>query len=444
MDDIATHIYLRDTRDRVIDLLGFGETYPLRDLPVDVMHLLVPKGSTASIPIDASQRDCIYSLWEREADKPITRMENGAAVPLEGTQGTGKTITLDSPIITESTSFRVRSTRIGGSEDCWDYLLVLVEVKTGINRQLQAEIVTGTWLDPTVDVHTPLDVRLIPYGTPVKVRIKYSQKGAQYSLVRAEDGATISESDVAGTYVPIELTTAPMFVDTDIRIRILQPVAGEPEPEDIFADIVLPVVVTPKLDSLVFVEGTHIVDYAAAATIVITDTQVDIRYELYGRRLDATDFAPGPSDTTVDVAGAADDIYTVKRPDDTPQWKLLPGFSPLSASIAGNGGDLKIPAGTFDEDTLIQVRALKTKKMPSGHVVTFSVPLQNVAVVLARPNPAPALHFEVLWRSGSTSGALRMTGGQRGVSYHLSKSAGGAEVGSAGYFYDRYGTSPDR
>ena len=29
-----THIHVRDARDRLIDLLGIGQTYPLRDLAV--------------------------------------------------------------------------------------------------------------------------------------------------------------------------------------------------------------------------------------------------------------------------------------------------------------------------------------------------------------------------------------------------------------------------
>ena len=48
-------IRLRGSRDRLVDLLGFGETYPLQDVSVRAEDLIVPIGTTAKIPVDPGQ-----------------------------------------------------------------------------------------------------------------------------------------------------------------------------------------------------------------------------------------------------------------------------------------------------------------------------------------------------------------------------------------------------
>jgi hypothetical protein len=451
MADVKKHHHLRDRRDRLIDLLGLGETYPLRDLPVAVERLVVPKGTAAGIPILGSQRDCTYALWERETEQPAKRTKDGALVPAEE-PGNGESILLLSANVSQDIAYRIRSTRQRPAPtDRWVYLLDVAEIKTGFNAKLDARVLSGDWLDPTIEKPTPADTRVVDYGTKVEVEVQYSQNGVKYRLVSIENGVEeiLSESDVAGDFKTILLHTKPLFRNADIRIRVFRTVNvdGQPVVEQTLLDVVLPVVVRPSVDSSVSVEGAHILDHKQTATILIQNTQLDVVYRLYARRLETPDFLRqgAPEATSVEVTGEGQNVFTVQRPEHTSAWELLPGFDLKSEAVSGNGATLRMTAtGTFDDDTLIQVRAEKTISRPGKDPIALNIPLRQVAVLLVRPNPAPLLRLQVLMAGNTTSGALRMIGGQPGVFYHLSSSAGGADLGRTGFFYERYGTNPDK
>ena len=157
MADVKKHIYLRDTRDRLLDLLGLGETYPVRDLPVGE-RLKVPYGSGAKIPVPASQRDCVYSLWSRAHETPVTRASGGAAAPCAA-HGTGGTILIESPGITESTGYRIRALR--ETTGRWDYLHEVPEITVGLDTRTLARVLTGAWLDERLDAHAASDARVV-------------------------------------------------------------------------------------------------------------------------------------------------------------------------------------------------------------------------------------------------------------------------------------------
>src|SRR4026207_903313 len=102
---IAKHIYARAARDRIIDLLGIGETYPVRDVTVDEEQLTVDfegpsssqtgpaprrppcgSGGPSSFQSEPAQVDVDYALYEHgEPVTPpgeVTRV--GQVVALEG------------------------------------------------------------------------------------------------------------------------------------------------------------------------------------------------------------------------------------------------------------------------------------------------------------------------------------------------------------------------
>ncbi len=54
---VTTQILLRAARDRVIDLLGLGETYPLQDTAVSADRLTVAFDTSAKINIFPGQTD---------------------------------------------------------------------------------------------------------------------------------------------------------------------------------------------------------------------------------------------------------------------------------------------------------------------------------------------------------------------------------------------------
>ena len=64
-DPLTPTIALRDARDRLIDLLGIGESYPLQDLAVaDPGLMMVGYGRSASITVEQSQLGVDYALYE--------------------------------------------------------------------------------------------------------------------------------------------------------------------------------------------------------------------------------------------------------------------------------------------------------------------------------------------------------------------------------------------
>ena len=96
---IPTHLHLRDTRDKLIDLLGFGETYPLQDVTVSAW-VKVPFGDPATISIEPGQPDVEY-----EIHKDGTRVDSTAS-------WTGDKLELEILSITEDVTYRILGGKI--------------------------------------------------------------------------------------------------------------------------------------------------------------------------------------------------------------------------------------------------------------------------------------------------------------------------------------------
>jgi hypothetical protein len=91
----TSHIQLRDARDRIIDLLAIGQTYPLQDLAVPDDQLTVAFNTEAQIPIEESQEGVLYQLHDdhQEVKRPskntpeemisIRALGNGSRIALE-------------------------------------------------------------------------------------------------------------------------------------------------------------------------------------------------------------------------------------------------------------------------------------------------------------------------------------------------------------------------
>ena len=71
---VTTHIQLRDARDRLLDLLGIGQTYPLRDLVVHDEQLTVTVNSTAKAIGMAHQIRGAWNVITRQSEKNPSMM----------------------------------------------------------------------------------------------------------------------------------------------------------------------------------------------------------------------------------------------------------------------------------------------------------------------------------------------------------------------------------
>ena len=84
----SKNLGLRDSRDRIVDLLGLGETYPLREVSLTA-ELKVPFGANARLIADPSQAHVRYELRDHNGDGPPERPE----APLERLDGDGVVFT---------------------------------------------------------------------------------------------------------------------------------------------------------------------------------------------------------------------------------------------------------------------------------------------------------------------------------------------------------------
>ena len=197
------HIQMRDARDRLLELLGIGQTYPLQDLPVRAEQPLVALDTAARIAIDHSQQGVWYQLRETDGT-PVSRTptgEKGGGVPVEA-KGNGGTLVLETYRLQEGVTFKIHAhkSQPDSQAERAAYLHQAVTVNVGLDVTLQAVV---------RDAARPS----IPYGTSVEVDIHHSQEGVEYRLVAAtapeqEAEEEISVASVRGNRDTITLRTS--------------------------------------------------------------------------------------------------------------------------------------------------------------------------------------------------------------------------------------------
>ncbi len=124
-----TVLRLRAARDRVIDLLGLGETYPIRDLPVPNDRLRVAFNATATIRVEVSEKQLSYGLRDKDGHPA------GNA-----TIGTGDTLALATPAIRDDITYTVHARTPAGREAD---LFATGNVKVGLDLTIAAVGVAG-------------------------------------------------------------------------------------------------------------------------------------------------------------------------------------------------------------------------------------------------------------------------------------------------------------
>jgi hypothetical protein len=428
----------RAARDRLIDLIKLGATYPLRDLPVRDEHLTVPYNQSAQIPIESSQRDVVYELRDAngapvlDANGQPARDANGQ--PLRPVNGNGGKIHLPTPPMREDTTYNILARKIDTHREV--YLQQQATVKVGLDVTLSARIAA-----PLLEAINPpgdSDARIVAWGTRVSVQIDNSQEGVDYRLVQlvGEQEQTLSD-DVRGTGSLIELLAKPASEDVAIRIRatkVFDPSENLPTQTDLLK-AVLPLKVRARRDLPVSLEPSPIVDFKGKAVVRIDNTQASTQYLLYVRDVSDSDFVFGTTGGLgllgVDVAG--EPRVHVQRPPQQELWENLAGFQPVGAPTPGNGGTLRLPVSALTQDSVILVRAHKEHqgraKVPS------MVQLQQAALLLTRPNPQPELKLGVEMAGAQTTGTLEVSGGQPGVFYEVRSDPAGNAFEWPAYFH---------
>lgn len=452
------HIHARDTRDRLIDLLGFGKTYPLRDLRVRDDRLTVPFDNTAKIPIDTSQRDVRYRLEDNRSGEPITRRQGETDVPVEA-EGTGDTILLETPAIQEDVTYKILATKIErhatpdpGAPAREAYLHRTATVKVGLDVTLDARI-RAPALDAGNENPRDTDPRIVFYqagagGATIEVEIDSSQEGVDYELVDAADEQTVlSTESVRGDLKTIVLTTRPITEDIDIRIRATKefdPSEGR-DTQVAMLDIVLPLKVRANPELPVSVAGGSILGYGRDAVIELASTQRSVQYQLYIRDIRDQELLYGEAAQAgeLSVAVPGQSPVRVARPERREVWHDIERFQPAGEPRSGTGGALELRTPRLEDDSVIVIRASKHHKAGAAgdravsETIESAVQMQPAVLLLVQPDPAPGLAVKTRIAGAETTGTLELSGGQGGVLYELRAEPEGAALGRPAYFHKK-------
>lgn len=470
--DAPRHVQMRAARDQLIDLLGFGKTYPLRDLSVKGEWLTVPFNQPARIPIESSQRGVIYELRDdsdelREDSSELREDSSELRDDSElldardrppAAEGNGGTIFLQTLPMQEDTTFRILARRKEAPMR-WVYLQQRATVKVGLDRTLHARIIGADLLDPSIERPADKDPRIVDWGARVSVQIDHSQEGVDYHLVIRDPQEQRLSVDVRGNLDDIVITTEPIHEDLDLSIRatkVFDPSEKRPTHTELL-EIVLPLKIRTRVDLPVSTEPSSLVDHGAGAIVRIDDTQTDAEYRLHVRDVGdsigrirgdqqasiehsrfirvVSDGGSGPDELQFVAADVDSEprVY-VLRPPWRSVWEDFEGFQPVGAPVQGNGSTLRLPVSVLHHDSVVLVRARKNHRHDAADV-SSSVQLKQAAVILVRPDPNPALEINVIMDGTQTTGTLEITGGDAGVLYQLRREPDGPDLGLAVYFH---------
>ncbi|CCD92152.1 hypothetical protein BRAO375_1920032 [Bradyrhizobium sp. ORS 375] len=409
----GTVLRLREARNRMLDALRLGETYPVRDLPVPNERLTVAFNDTAAIKVESSEKGVDYGLRNKTGDAL------GAVV-----KGTGSAVVLTTPPIRDDITFTIHARAPSGREAD---LLETAGVKVGLDASLAAILLPADGPSP----------RVLDYNAAVTVRLPASQDGVDYRLVRFAGGDPAHPDDVAaaaqddivslgnqtvrGTGGPIELPSKPLQADTEIRIRATKTfdaALARPPQTNILA-IRLRVYVKANPDLVLTPEPGAIVDYQAVPKIKLAAAQSGVDYRAVIWPLPDAAFAQGaaagPGLLAVPVPSQPDAM--IRLPSLAADPSVVPqGFTLGIDWQPGGNADLRLtlPAATADS-----VIAIAARKAHATGTASFSswIWLRQMPAVLVRPNPRPELGVTVTLAGQASDGAMTLAGGQPGVFY---------------------------
>ncbi len=458
----SKHLEVRDARDRMIDLLGLGETYPLRDVTVSE-ELKVPFNKSATVRVAPTQQGVGYQLRDVNGDgpadaldSPLTRAVDGERVPIAA-QGSGAAIELTTPAIVLDRAFRVLAQKLhprpNGRVSRRDaYLSRETVVKVGLDTGLPARVVLSSTTELlSASAARDEDARIIDFGRGVAVDIVGAQEGVDYQLVvpgadprdeTLDTVLSVEEVRGLGEQVTIQLQSVALREDTELRIRATKKysLSEGRQTERELLEIVMPVKVRANQALGVAIKGSPLIPYNRGATVVIAETQESASYQLFIRRIRDLEFLRLPSalasapHITVATEGEGAEV-AIRRPPPRLRWRRPSGYALVGKAKPGTGGAIEFALPPMTADMMVIARA--SKQHGSDNKTRSHVPLEQVRAVLVRPNPEPGLALEMTMQpdGAATDGRVRVTGGQAGVLYQLRTSAGGDDVGRPFYVH---------
>jgi hypothetical protein len=443
----------RDARDRMIELLGLGLPWPLRDVPLPA-ELVVTQGRSAAITLGFSQIGVRYQLWDRDTEAPLQ--------PPVTADGSGKVLELATPNILSDRTFRVRAVKANAAPPVGEratWLKGEIRVIEGINTSLDPAFRDLPRVDPGAPA--AFTARLCDHGVTVRVDIPSSQNGITYDLVdRVDQAAGVDQQQsrsagVSGNGGTITLSYPFAAEDRDLQVRARRTVPTGSGIQVALLTTILPMrvradrsvplaLVAPVLNPGEF--GTLQVGNAQ------TKAQQGVSYQLWSRRIADEEFItdpfqPPPSapQPRLEVSGDGRTVRVARPPDKAdPESLTTLGFTALTPPQVGNANVLSFDLGPSSGDTTWLVLASKNHRLdpfdgPTPAFGTSTVQLEQAGVLLVRPDPGILLTL-VRWQQDASSGLWQLHGGEPGVFYLFSQ--GGSPLGLEGYGHQLDASDP--
>jgi hypothetical protein len=399
----------RASRDLLIDLLGLGHTYPVRDLAVGFGdEILVPRqtvafGVAAEVVVAHSQPDVDYQL----------RTDDGDAVPggtvttrLDPASGSQRT-TLTTPPVLEDSTFRLLAVKRETSRSA--YLEGTATVKVGLDVDLPVQALPGR------DIQYAPDLRLavVPFGAQLDVEVGDSQAGVEYALVTrgaVDADMVVSTATVAGRRGPVLLHTVPLTDDVEVSVRATRTL----DTGDVVGHLATVLRVWVRADAAAAVTTTPpdgVVDHEVAAQVRVR-AQDGVRYRLHAHPV-------GDRDWLRDAQGGVS-----LPPSDHPAvWSAPPGFDPLGEPVVATAGWALLETPPLHEDMVVVVQAERQHDLAPGG--TSAVEMASQVLLLVRPDSDPQLRLRVgTTTDGTIERWVQVLGGQPGVRYHVESPSG--------------------
>lgn len=438
---------LRDARGRVIDLLGLGRSFPLRDVPWPQTAVVAP-GTPATITLRYSQRDVKYQLRDAN-DQPVLHND----LPIEA-EGTGGELSLHTPPIDVDVTYRVLATKIDlvdpppegevpppPPEPRSAWLHGAIDIKEGVDPKLTIEIIDLPLLDQRIDSPKPTDARIANYGATVRVAVHDAQEGVEYVLCDHAQPDNVLSAPVIGVVGTIELTLEQATEDIDLRVRGSKAVGDDQQPElrTALLELVLPLRVraNPNLAAALV---SPVVNHGDNATVELGGSQTSVVYRLWQRQIKDDEFLFEPPLATprIQVNGDEGHVIEVLRPPQPPIWQAIPDFSEVGEELPGTGAELELAIASNTEDTYLLIQASKQHRKESAAVaddelIGSSVQLATALALLVRPDAERMLQISVGIGDQQCVGPLLLRDGQAGVYYELR--VGQDPIALPGYFH---------
>ncbi|MBL8350887.1 MAG: hypothetical protein JNL87_11280 [Burkholderiaceae bacterium] len=453
-DEAGDHqVALRSARNRVIDALGLGDTFPLTDLtvadggaggPIKVAH-----GQPARIAIEAAEAGVRYELRGPEG-RPL-RDAQGQALPPVAAVGADERLVLEGPPVTDDITYRILATKLQPAPGLPSQPPVLLAqgaaVKVGLDTRLAVGLPDLPLLDGTLASAQPTDARLCSHGEQVRVQVHQSQEGVLYALVI--DGKVQPTPEI-GNLDTIDLRTPPLTEDATIAVQATKRFSGgsggpiEHELLTTQLRVAVRADPTPALEPLPAAVVGH---RQRDARLRLSTSQASVQYQVWVRRVRDAEWRRGAddlADTSALRAGA--DGPVLQRFELSTLGPVPDGFEAASPdAVAGTGAALELPLGAPADDVVCLVRT--TKQHAAGNaVVTTEGLLAAQALVLVRPDPQPKLQLALVQPAAGALPLLRVAGGQGGVYYHFQPAtddaAGGASLPWPAYMHQRAELDP--